>query len=287
MTLHVLNHHDGVIHHDADGENETEQRQVVERKPERRHGGKGADEGDRHRKQRDDGSAPGLQKHNHHQHHQKDGTDQGFDNRTNGFLDEKRGVVHNTVIETLGKTLFEFFHGGAHCLGSLQRIGAGQLEYHQRGGGLAAHITVHGIIARSKLNARDVAQICDLSLISGFDNDVAELLFGPQPAQSIDRELKLASIRHRRLIDDACRHLHVLFPDGIDDISCGEVTLRHFAGVKPDSHAVVARAEYQHVAHAADARQHILNLQIGVVPHVELIVGVVRREQMHHHSEFG
>ena len=36
VPLHVLDHHDGVVHHDADGQHQAEQREVVEREAERR-----------------------------------------------------------------------------------------------------------------------------------------------------------------------------------------------------------------------------------------------------------
>ena len=53
---------------------------------------------------------------------------------------------------------------------------------------------------------------------------------------------------------------------------------RHLQGgqpprIEPDSHAVVARAEENDVAHAVQPRQRILHLQRGEVAQVELVVG--------------
>ena len=50
VALDVLHHDDGVVHHDADGEHQAEQGQIVEREAERREHGEGADQ--RHREWR-------------------------------------------------------------------------------------------------------------------------------------------------------------------------------------------------------------------------------------------
>ena len=65
VALDVLDHDDGVVDHDADGQHQAEQRQGVEREAERRHDGEGADQRHRDRDQRDDGGAPVLQEDEH------------------------------------------------------------------------------------------------------------------------------------------------------------------------------------------------------------------------------
>ena len=53
MAGDVLHHHDGVVHHEAGGDGERHQREVVERVAEQVHHGKGSDEGDRARRRRE------------------------------------------------------------------------------------------------------------------------------------------------------------------------------------------------------------------------------------------
>jgi hypothetical protein len=43
VALDILHHHDGVVHDDADGKHEPEERQIVEREAEHRHEEEGAD----------------------------------------------------------------------------------------------------------------------------------------------------------------------------------------------------------------------------------------------------
>ena len=71
VSLDVLDDHDRVVDHDADGEHQAEQRQRVDREAERQHQRERADDRHRHREQRNDRGAPGLQEHDHHDHDQR------------------------------------------------------------------------------------------------------------------------------------------------------------------------------------------------------------------------
>ena len=64
----VLEHHDGVVHHEADRERERHQRQVVEAVAEQVHHREGADERHRQREARDDGGREVPQEEEDHQH---------------------------------------------------------------------------------------------------------------------------------------------------------------------------------------------------------------------------
>ena len=65
VVLDRLDDHDGVIDHDADGQHQTEQRQIVQAEAHDRHDGEGADDGHRHGDQRNDRRAPVLQEDQH------------------------------------------------------------------------------------------------------------------------------------------------------------------------------------------------------------------------------
>ena len=61
VVLDGLHHHDRVVHDQADGQHEAEQRQRVDREPEQRKEHERADQRDRHRQQRNQRRAPALQ----------------------------------------------------------------------------------------------------------------------------------------------------------------------------------------------------------------------------------
>ena len=73
-ALDVLEHDDGVVDHDADGQHQPEQRQVVEREPQQAHDGEGADQGDADVDHRQEERLPVLQEQqddNGHQDHRR------------------------------------------------------------------------------------------------------------------------------------------------------------------------------------------------------------------------
>ncbi|MNF32813.1 hypothetical protein D3C84_136120 [compost metagenome] len=128
IPFDVLHHHDGVVHNDTDGQHQAEQRQGVERETEQVHHGKGTDQGYRHRHQRDDRSAPGLQEQDHHQHNQYQGFEQGMDDRFDGATYEDGRVIDDAVVHAFGEALFELGHFLPDLVGDLDGIGAGALE---------------------------------------------------------------------------------------------------------------------------------------------------------------
>ena len=64
---HRFDHHDGIVHHDTDGQHQAEHREGVDREAEQRKHREGRDERNRHRQQRDQRRPPVLQEEEHHQ----------------------------------------------------------------------------------------------------------------------------------------------------------------------------------------------------------------------------
>ena len=82
MLLHdpldVLDHHDGVIDHDADGEHHGQQRHRVRRIADRQQRDEGADQADRDRERRDQGRADAAEEQEDDDHDQDERLDQGL-----------------------------------------------------------------------------------------------------------------------------------------------------------------------------------------------------------------
>ena len=92
VVLHRFDHDNRVIDDDADGQHQTEQRQVVQTEANGQHDGEGADDGDGHSHQRNDGRAPVLQEQQHHHGHQDDGIAERLDHLVDGLGGVRRGV---------------------------------------------------------------------------------------------------------------------------------------------------------------------------------------------------
>ena len=66
----VLDHDDGIVDHEAGGDGQRHQRQIVEAEAEQIHGAQRADQRQRNRKARDQRRARVAQEHEDHQHHE-------------------------------------------------------------------------------------------------------------------------------------------------------------------------------------------------------------------------
>ena len=72
----VLDHHDGVVHHEAGGDGERHEREVVEAVAQQVHHAEGADDRERHRDRRDDGGGEVAQEEEDDHDDQRDGEHQ-------------------------------------------------------------------------------------------------------------------------------------------------------------------------------------------------------------------
>ena len=76
IAEHVLDHHDGIVDHEADAHGQRHQRQVVDGKAGEPHGRKGAGERQWHRDSGGERRRRPAQEQRHHQHDQQDGGQQ-------------------------------------------------------------------------------------------------------------------------------------------------------------------------------------------------------------------
>ena len=102
-AFHVFQHHDGVVHHDADGQHHAKQRQRVDAVAQQVQACHGADQRHGHRQRGDDGGAPALQKQVHDEEHQHHGFGQGLDHLVNGLGHKRRGVVGGGIGQADGE----------------------------------------------------------------------------------------------------------------------------------------------------------------------------------------
>jgi hypothetical protein len=127
LYFNVFQHDDGVIDDDADGQHQSEQRDVVQAVAERRHDGKGADERHRHVDHGQDHGSPVLQEQQHDEADHDDGFEQGLDDVVDRLADERGGVVSDRVLEAVGELLLKLGHLGPDAVGHVEGVGAGEL----------------------------------------------------------------------------------------------------------------------------------------------------------------
>ena len=175
MSLDILDNHDGVVDHDADREDQTEQRQIIDRESERGHHREGADQRHRDRDDRDDRRPPPLQEHQHNDDDERHRLVDRLDQLMDRLGDEFGGVVADIVVEPLREARLELRHRVGDVLCGGERVRSGPLRHHHRDGRLAQQEAVGGVGQRAELDAGDVAQPRGAAVGAGLHHDVLEL----------------------------------------------------------------------------------------------------------------
>jgi hypothetical protein len=287
VALDVLDDHDRVVHDDPDRQHQSEERERVDAEAEGVHGGKGADQRDRHGGQRDQRGAPGLQEDDHHDHDQHDRLEQGLDHGLDRLAHEDRRVVDDAVLQACGEGLGDLGQLGAHVARELQRVGARRLEDRQRHRDLVVQQRAHRVARGAELDARDVREVQLLPLRTDLDDDLLELALLDEPPLRGQLRLEGARAGERRLADRARRDLRVLGADRRDHVAGHQAARGELVRVEPDPHGELADGEDLHVADAGDARQLVLDLQPREVPEIGLVVAAVARDQVRDHRQVG
>ncbi len=93
MTIDVLEHHDGVVHNEADRENHRQERKRVDAEAEHQHDREARDERDRDCHHRYERCPQGTKKDKDHQNDEDHGLEDRFIDRVDRFCDEDRCIV--------------------------------------------------------------------------------------------------------------------------------------------------------------------------------------------------
>jgi hypothetical protein len=286
-ALDVLQHHDRVVHHDADGQHHAEQRERVDRVAQHEQARERADQGNRHRDGRDQRGAPVLQEDEHHQEHQHHGLAQRDQHLADRHFHEARRVVGNRVGEAVGKARRQRLHRLLHLARHVQRVRAGLQEDAQQSCGLAVDAAHEVVVLAAQLHPRHVAQAHRRAVGVGADDDVLELARFREAALGGDGVDQLLPLLRGRLADLAGGELRVLLVDGARHVRGGELQLRKAVGLEPHTHRVVLGTENLHVGRARHALQLVEHVERDIVAGVQIVVAAVRRVERQHLQERG
>ena len=276
----VFHDDDGIIHHDADSQNQGEQSHQIDRETQHGHGREGPDDGYRYRGGRHQRGAPVLQEDHHHRQYQQAGLVQRLVDGIDRLLDELGRVVADGEGQSLGKLPGPPFHFLPNLLAHLDGVGARQGIHQDLGGlapGEAGEVAVRLL---AKLHTGDIADANDLGRLTGLgwyrlDDNVLELRHIVQPAQRVYGQLKGLILGHRGAAQLTGNHLGVLLPDSVGHIHRGKAEILQPLRIQPDAHAVGTRAQHLHLTHAGNTPQRILQIDQGVVGQKGLVVAII------------
>ena len=286
-ALGVLDHDDGVIDDDADGEDDREQGDGIDGQPRRQQHGEGADDRPGDGQDRHQGGAPVTEEGIGDQDDQPQGLEHGDDHVAQADAHEVGGVVIDVVFEIVGEALGELFQGGVDPVGRLQGVGAGgEIDaQHRRGHAIDPGIGI--VVLRPEFDAGDIAQTHHGAVGIGADQDALELLRLGEAPLGLEGVGECAALIVGRGAQAAGGGLEVLAADGIRHLGLADAQGGHHLRIEPDAHGVVEGAELARVADPWQARQGVAQVDLHVVGEEEPVEGPLGRQQVDREQHVG
>ncbi len=286
VVFDVFDDDDGVVDHQADGQDHAEQGQHVGGEAEQVDADVGADDGDRHGQDRDDGGTETLQEEEHHQDHQNHRLEEGVDDLLDGGLGELAGVENDLVFEPVREAWFQLVDERPHLPRGFDGVGPGLLVDDDGHRPLAVDLAGNRVVLVPQFGVADVLEADDGGAgLIGAQDDVLELLRIDQHPLGGDHEALLGAGGARVLADLADAVGLVLALDGGGHLLGGDPHLRQAVGFQPDAHGHVRHREHAGEIGAGDALDRVKEIKVAVVRQVGLVVAVVGGEEADDHHE--
>ena len=279
VPLHVFEHDDGVVDHDADGKHKAEHGQGIDGEPKGIHARERPHDGHGHGEAGDQRGAPVLEEQEHHEEHQHHRLEQRLHHLLDGNLHEGRGIVGDAVGHAHGERLGQFLHLGLDHFGGGEGVRA-RRKVNADGHSFEAVVLAHKIVAlRAEFDGRHVLEAEDGAVRLRAEDDVAELFRGGQAALRGDLPRHAHAGRHGLGAHAPRRELGVLIPQGGGDVLRRDPKLAHDVRLEPHAHGVILRREVLGVTHTGKAFQLIDDVQQRVVAEIDGVVPLIRRGQ--------
>ena len=172
----VLKDHDGIIDHNPDGKNQSEQGEGIDVKATDVDTRKRPD--DRHwdGQNRNNGPPKILNKEENHRKYEEKSDQQGFDHLLDGFLDDRAAVARIDDVIAAGQGLFEAGNLIAHGLRGFEGVGAGCQLHRHAGGRMAIGGGGESVILWPQFDLGHIGQMHHRTIGQRLDDDGAELL---------------------------------------------------------------------------------------------------------------
>jgi hypothetical protein len=248
VTRHVLHHHDGVVHHEADGEDDRQQGEEVDGEPEGLHQEDAADKRYRDRHHRDEHRAERAEEEEDDDHDDQQGVAQGLEHFANGAVDIFGGVVGHTRLQAGRQVVLDRRHFRANALEHVDGVGVGQGPDPHEHGGLAREADLGVVVLGAERHVGDLPQAHDGAVLLAH-RQAPELFHGAQVGVGGQVDLD-----ERALAPAECGQ-EVVRRKRLAHLGRADVQGRHPLGFEPDPHGKGAAAEDVGPLHPGDGRQ--------------------------------
>ena len=238
----------------------------------------------RHRHRGDDRGAEVLQEQEHHQEHQHDRFDQGFNHTFDRFGHHRSGVVREYHFHALREERLEVVNRLAQRLGGVEGVGTVGQFYRQTRSRAAVELRRNAGVFTAQTDISDVADTHLRAVLVDLQQNRLELLGGLQTGLADDRGVQLLARQRRQTAELTGGHLDVLRRDRGADVGRGQVEFVQLGRVEPDAHRVLGTEDLE-VTDTGGPRDRILHVRHDVVGQVVLGHAAVTRYHADHQEE--
>ena len=256
MAINVFQHHDGIVHHQANRQHQRQQRERVDAEARQRHHGKGADQRHRNGDERNQRGAQRAQKNKNHQRHQHGGFDNGAEHGLDRLVDEHRVVVGHLDLHAGRQVAAQFGEQALHAFGQVKRVGRALLDHAHAHGIAAVQAHKRALVHRRLLHAGNVANANRLAIDSA-NHHLGKFLRPLQVGGSGHIELALLAFYAPG------RHFQIGTAQGVFEVLHREPVGGQLVGIDPDAHREFAFAIDVHLSRARGGLQHRLDQRVG------------------------
>jgi len=225
-----------------------------------------------------------LQEQEHHQEHQYDGFNQGFNNALDRCGDHWSGVIRVNDFHALRKERFQVFDGLVQCFCGVQSVGTRCQLDRQARRRLAVELCADAVVLTTQPNLGHIAQANLGAVGVDLEQDLFELLGGLQAGFTDDGCVQLLTFDGRQAAQLSGGHLYVLRADGGFNVHRGQVVFVQLGRVEPDTHGVLG-TEHLEVAHTFGTGNRVLHVGDDVVRQVVLVHAAVFGHHADDHQE--
>ena len=248
VTLHIFNNDDRVVHHQSDRKHNRQQRQQIQREPERLHEEHRPDERNRDRHHGHDHGAERPEEQEDHQHYDEQRVDQSLYDFVDRVVDVRGRVIGDFSIQARGQFALDLFHLDAHSLDHIHRVRVRQNVDAHEDRFLSGEPHFGVVVFGTENDVRDVTQPDESSFVFPHDKFFKIVC---RVQISVRREIHLK----QRAFCASHRCEIIIARKGGADLRRRDVQRRHAIGFHPDSHREVATAEDVGLLHSADGGQ--------------------------------
>ena len=274
MPLHVLHHHDGVVHHQAHGEHDRKQREQVDGEARHLHQENRSDQRNRDGDHWNEDGPERPQEQKDDDDDDQQGLAQGVQHLVDRVLNIGRRIVGDANLHPGGQLRLNPRDGFPNLFDDFQRVCRWKHPNAHKGRCFSIETNIGVVVLRAQYNVRDLAQTHDDAALL-LDNQLLKFLRRAQIGvghQIYGNHAAFCASQRRKIVVLGERVAHVRGRDS---------ARRHLVGLQPNPHREGTVAENVRSLHATDRAQFGLHYASEVIRNLILVQFIGREPDVH------